>query len=177
MTIPRPASTLLFPAQKSYAGGFTLLEVIMVVMIGVMLALLAIPSIQGVIAERKMDERILAFNEFVREAQNRATSEQRAWVIVWDECELTLQPDEPTEEELEAGGASVTVQFPLSDGESYAIDRPAALVKEPNREWTFWRSGTCEPATIHYSGPLGSWSARYDPLTAQPEILNQSLAP
>ena len=146
----------------------------MVMMIGAMLALLSIPSIQGIIAERRMDEKMKEFNEFVREAQNRATEEQRTWVMIWEEGGITLQPDQPTEEEMADGGASVSKTLSVAEGETYSIDRPAALVKEPTREWTFWRSGTCEPATIHYDGPVGTWSARYNPLTGQPEILEQS---
>ena len=55
-------------------------------------------------------------------------------------------------------------------GEKLAPDLllPGALVKDPPRIWTFWPTGTCEPATIICRVPDSPWTATYDPLTEQP---------
>ena len=54
--------------------------------------------------------------------------------------------------------------------ELYSLILPAAIDADPAPEWTFWPTGTCEPATITYKGPAGSWEVRYAPLSARATI-------
>ena len=63
--------------------GFTLVEIIIAVAIMSTLLLMAVPSLQGVLADRKLRASLDAFNNLVREAQERSVSEDRAYLIVW----------------------------------------------------------------------------------------------
>jgi hypothetical protein len=87
-----------------------------------------------------------------------------------DEEQGEAQGEERGSESEERGGGTVG-EFPLGRGERVTIVLPAALVKNPPGQWTFWPSGICEPALIEYHGPGGTWLARYPALTARPEII------
>ena len=154
----------------SRRDGFTLLEICLVIMIVVLLFGLAVPSVRGLFAEQRLKQTFEQFDDFVRRTQMRAASERRAMVMIWDEEGITVQPDDPTEEDA----ASEADRFPFSDG-AFTIERPAALEKKPATEWLFWRSGTCEPAIIHFEGSAGNWSVQYDPLTVHGTFLDKDV--
>ena len=151
--------------------GFTLLEICFAIVIGLLLLGVAIPSITGLLDEQKLTKTFEDFDQLAREAQRRSVSERRAYVLRWDEEGVTVEPFEPGEDDA-AGEVS---RFALEDGAEMTLERPAALEKEPLKEWVFWRSGTCEPVVVGYAGPVGSWLARYNPLTARPSSIEQSL--
>lgn len=134
------------------------------------LAALAVPSIQGLFAEQRLKESFENFDEFVHRVQARAVSEGRAFVMIWDGKGITVQPDEPTLEDSEGDGD----YYPFADGK-VSLERPAALEKNPPVEWLFWRSGTCEPAILRFEGDAGSWTVRYDPLTVQGSFLDKEV--
>ena len=92
--------------------------------------------------------------------------ERRAIVLIWDGNGMTMEPDEPKLDDTVSEGDHLAF-----DGGKFALERPAALEKNPPVEWMFWRSGTCEPAIIHYTGEAGAWSVRYDPLTLRAEFV------
>jgi len=60
----------------------------------------------------------------------------------------------------------------LEHGSALTLTLPAALTKKPAGEWIFWPTGTCEPATVHYEGRAGTWTANYSSLTAHGELAN-----
>ncbi|MDQ3622231.1 MAG: prepilin-type N-terminal cleavage/methylation domain-containing protein [Verrucomicrobiota bacterium] len=153
-------------------AGFTLFEIILVVVIIVLLATMAVPSVQGLLDERELQAVFGQFDGFVHQAQVRAVTERRAYTMVWDEDGITLRPNELTEDDAEAGFA----RFDFQEG-SIILERPAALEKKPPMEWTFWRSGTCEPAIVRYEGSAGSWTVQYDPLTMRATFLEQQFTP
>lgn len=152
----------------SRRDGFTLLEVCLVVVIALLLFGLAIPSIQGLFAEQKLKKTFEDFDDFVRQVQTRSVTERRAFVMIWDGDGITVQADEPTDEDALADGD----YFAFSGG-AIGLERPAALQKDAPVEWLFWRSGTCEPAIVHYEGDAGSWSVSYDPLTVRGTFIDQ----
>ena len=137
----------------SRRDGFTLLEICLVIMIVLLLVGLTVPSVNGLLAEQRMKKTFEQFDDFVRKAQLRAVTERRAMVMIWDGEGITVQPDEPTAEDSAGEGD----YFPFAEG-TIALERPAALEKKPPVEWLFWRSGTCEPAILHFEGSSGSWS-------------------
>ena len=153
----------------SRRGGFTLLEICLAVMIALMLVAIAVPSIQDLFAEQRLKKSFERFDEFVRKIHFRAVNERRAFAMIWDGAGILVQPDEPTEE----GSEQEAERFEFTDG-PIALERPVALVKNPPVEWLFWRSGTCEPAVLHYKGDAGTWPVRYDPLTVRGTFLDQS---
>jgi competence protein ComGC len=155
--LPAPQNTAASPAA------FTLFEICIAIFIAVMIILAAIPSISGVIEEQRAKKLFTQFDDLAKAASTRAVTERRPYVLDWDDSGVSMRPLEP-ENDDEANG-SQRVDF----GEKLAPDLrlPAALEKDPPRQWTFWPTGTCEPAIVicHIAG--APWTATYDALTEQ----------
>jgi type II secretory pathway pseudopilin PulG len=131
-----------------------------------LLLLLAVPSLSGVISDRRLKQSLDSFNQLVRQAQERSVTERRAYLIVWNKSSVVLKPEIFTKDEEE----KATAVLRLPKGSWIKISLPAALIGKPPAEWIFWPSGTCEPASVQFRGPAGTWTADYSPLTAQPEL-------
>ncbi len=142
---------------------FTLLEICLALLIGLMLVLLTVPAMAGVLAEQRLKDSFERFDHLVAEAKRRSVEEQRGWRMVWDRQEIALVP--MTRGNGDGSTAPGGRLVPARD-ESFQLQRPAALQKSAPAEWDFWPNGTCEPAIISYAGRAGSWEARYDALTA-----------
>jgi type II secretory pathway pseudopilin PulG len=150
--------------MSSRHAGFTLLEICLALAIGVMIIVLAVPSIAGVIAEQRLKQSFERFDRLVSAAKLRSVTGQRAHVLVWDrEGVSLLVSDDAAEEPADTTEERMTFE----KEESLTIRRPAALMKDAPGEWVFWRNGTCEPAVISYQGPAGSWVVNYDALTGR----------
>ena len=145
---------------------FTLIEIALSIFILLLILVMAVPSLSGVIANRRLKQSLDSFNQLVRQAQERSVTERRAYLIVWGKNSVLLRPEVFAEDEEEKPAAV----FRLSKGNWIKISLPAALLGKPPAEWIFWPSGTCEPATVQFKGPAGGWTANYSPLTAQPEL-------
>ena len=145
---------------------FTLIEIALSVFILLLLLLLAVPSLSGVIANRRLKQSLDSFNQLVRQAQERSVTERRAYLIVWGKSSVVLKPEIFTKDEEE----KATAVLRLPKGSWIKVSLPAALIGKPPAEWIFWPSGTCEPAIVQFRGPAGTWTADYSPLTAQPEL-------
>ena len=145
---------------------FTLIEIALSIFILLLILLLAVPSLIGVISNRRLKQSLDGFNQLVRQAQERSVTERRAYLIVWGKSSVLLRPEVPTKDEEE----KATSVFRLPKGSWLRVSLPAALTDKPPAEWIFWPSGTCEPARVQFRGPAGTWTADYSPLTAQPEL-------
>ena len=145
---------------------FTLIEIALSIFILLLILVLAVPSLSGVIANRRLKQSLDSFNQLVRQAQGRSVTERRAYLIVWGKNSVLLRPEVFAEDEEE----KPTAVLGLGKGSWIRISLPAALLGKPPAEWIFWPSGTCEPATVQFRGPAGGWTANYSPLTAQPEL-------
>ena len=156
---------------------FTLIEIMLAIFIALMIFALAIPSMRGMSAERRLQETFDRFDDLTRKAQVRAVSQQRSWTLLWGQGVISRQPDEPTPEELQGGAEGLREDLSYGEDESYVLERPASLLppKATSAEWTFWRSGTCEPVIISYTGPGGSWTAQYNPLTGRGEMTDMAI--
>jgi type II secretory pathway pseudopilin PulG len=146
-------------------NGFTLLEICLAIFIAVLLVTLAVPSMSGLLAERKLKRSFESFDALARDAQAQSLTERRAYVIAWDAKGLALRPQQPRNAGEEQGA-----RLDFADKETFDLNLPAALVPKPRREWIFWPTGTCEPATVFYHGAAGAWTADYDPLTVRAEL-------
>jgi type II secretory pathway pseudopilin PulG len=144
---------------------FTLVEIALSIFILMLLLMLAVPSLTGVVAGRRLKQSLDGFNDLVRQAHERSMTERRPYVIVWGKNSVLLRPESFAEDE-EAKPAAV---YRLSTGTLLRLSLPAALAKHPP-EWIFWPSGNCEPATVQFKGPAGFWAANYSPLTTQAEV-------
>jgi len=145
---------------------FTLIEIALSIFILLLLLLLAVPSLSGVVADRRLKQSLDSFNQLVRQAQERSVTERRAYLIVWGKSSVVLKPEIFTKDEEE----KATAVLRLPKGSWIKVSLPAALIGKPPAEWIFWPSGTCEPAIVQFRGPAGTWTADYSPLTAQPEL-------
>ncbi|HEY3601530.1 MAG TPA: prepilin-type N-terminal cleavage/methylation domain-containing protein [Chthoniobacterales bacterium] len=147
--------------------GFTLIEIMISVFILILLLLVALPSISGVMANRRLQRSLDAMNAIVQQAQEHSLKERRTYVIEWQKRTIILRPAEAQQGD---SGAPIA-RLSLEKGHAYVLRLPAALAKGPFAEWTFWPSGTCEPANIQFKGPNGSWEVNYEPLSARPQIV------
>ena len=154
--------------QLHRRAGFTLIELAIAVVILVLLMMLAVPSMNGVMADRRLRRSLDSFNAIVREAQERSITERRPYLIVWGDGKVGVRP----EGLLRGEQPEPAVRLKLTRNESLKISFPAALVDEAPPEWIFWPSGNCEPAVVSYRGNDGSWTANYSALTARSETVS-----
>jgi len=154
--------------QLKRRPGFTLIELAIAVVILVLLLMLAVPSMSGVMADRRLRRSLDGFNAVVREAQERAMGERRAYLVMVYDNKIGLRPAGL----LRGESPEPTVKFTLNKSESLKLFFPAALVEDVPPEWIFWPSGNCEPVTVTYRGNDGSWKANYSALTARSETVS-----
>src|SRR6476620_6322965 len=148
-------------------AGFTLVEIAISVFILLIIMLIAVPSVRGVLADRRLQKSLDAMNQMVREAQEHSVQEQRPYLIEWQKNSIILRP----ESSREGDPVAPTTTLALDKGHAFLLRLPAALAKDPLAQWIFWPSGTCEPAHVRFKSPVGAWEANYSPLTARPEIV------
>ena len=116
-------------------AGFTLIEVAIAVFILMLLLLIAIPSVSGVLANRRLQRSLDAMNKIVRMAQEHSVQEHRPYVIEWEKNSVILRPETSAEGDPEAPTATLA----LDKGNAYVLRLPAALEKDPLAQWIFWR--------------------------------------
>ena len=153
------------------ARGFTLIEIALSIFILLLLLVLAVPSLTGVIANRRLKQSLDDFNSLVREAQTRSVTERRPYLIVWARTNVAVRPEAFAEDEE----VKAKAEFRPRKGSTLRLSLPVALADKYPPEWIFWPSGTCEPATVRFQGAAGSWTANYSPLTGRPEITSYAV--
>ncbi len=155
--------SLRFAIPRPRQAAFTLLEVCLALFIALLMVGIALPSLAGLVQNRKAERSFEAFDSLARQARSLALQNGRAYVLRWEKEAILLQPEEPT---------STSPQEPLGEllfSQGEAMPQPtfdAALTRERAPIWTFWPNGTCEPLTVTHAG----WNARYHPLTTLPEV-------
>ena len=145
---------------------FTFLEIVLAIFILMLLLSLAVPSLHGIVTDKRLRTSLDSFNNLVRQAQERSMTEQRAYLIVWGDKKVTLRPETFRKDEEQ----KALVQYNLNGEDVLALSLPAALMKKPPGEWIFWPSGTCEPATVKFKGASGTWTANYPALTCRAQL-------
>jgi type II secretory pathway pseudopilin PulG len=147
---------------------FTLIEIVIAVFILMLVLLLAVPSLNGVLADKRLRRSLDGFNDLVHQAQERSVAEHRAYLMVWGDKNVVLRPEAFAKNEK----AKPTAIFQLVRGDLIQLTLPAALTKDPPGEWIFWPSGICEPAVVQFKGRDGGWTANYSALSARAELLS-----
>jgi type II secretory pathway pseudopilin PulG len=142
---------------------FTLIEIAISVFILLLVMMLAVPSLNGVLADRRLHRSYDQFNQLVQQAQQLSVEERRPYLLVWHRGRITLQPESFGKDEKKEPKAIMDV----AGNSVFTLTLPAALAKNPPPEWIFWPSGNCEPAVVRYKGPNGIWTADYSALTAR----------
>ena len=148
-----------------------MIEMVIAVVILLVVLLIAVPSLNGVLADRALRRSLDEMNRLVLQAQERSIAEGRSYLIVWRDKQFVLRPEAFRRGEPRQAVASLRWQ----KKDSFTLTFPAAMEEEPPSEWIFWPSGTCEPALVTYSGPGGTWKANYSALTARPELLSYAV--
>jgi prepilin-type N-terminal cleavage/methylation domain-containing protein len=144
---------------------FTLIEIAISVFILLLLMLIAVPSLNGVLADRRLHRTYDEFNQLAQQAQQLSTIERRPYLIVWRRGQIILQP------ETFAKGEEKKPTAVLKAGANvFTLTLSAALAKKPPPEWIFWPSGNCEPAIVGFKGRDGTWTANYSALTARGDL-------
>ncbi len=146
---------------------FTLIELVISISILLLIMAVAVPSLRGVLADRRLRRSVDGFTALVQQAQQLSTQERRSYLIVWGKDQISLRPESFAKGEAKEPRSVLS----LNKNEAFTLKLPAALMKKPPAEWVFWSSGNCEPAIVSYQGPDGSWTAQYSPLTARSEFL------
>jgi type II secretory pathway pseudopilin PulG len=149
-------------------NGFTLIEIVLAIAMLMIVLVVAVPSLNGVLADRRLRRSLDGFNNMVREAQERSIIERRSYLLVLRDKQFALR----AEGLLRGEDPAPIMTMSCGKKESFAISFPAALEEEPPPAWIFWPSGNCEPAVVSYRGVDGAWTAKYSALTARPELLN-----
>ncbi len=147
-------------------AGFTLIEIVIAVFILLLLMGLAVPSVSGVLADKRLHRSLDRMNDLVRQAHERSVAERRAYLIILGDDAVTLQPAAYLKTEERKPIDTVAI----GRGNKWKIRFPVALAKKTPAEWIFWESGVCEPARIDFAGADGKWTAEYSPLSALAEI-------
>jgi prepilin-type N-terminal cleavage/methylation domain-containing protein len=148
--------------------GFTLFEIVIAVFVLLLLLGLAVPSLSGVLADKRLHRSLDRFNVLVGEAHERSLADHRAYLIVWSDGEILLRPAVVLKTEEHPVIDSIAV----SRSEKWKVEFPAALTKKTLPEWIFWESGVCEPLRVRFASSNGSWTAEYSPLSAFSEIVS-----
>ncbi|MEP6603108.1 MAG: type II secretion system protein [Spartobacteria bacterium] len=146
---------------------FTLVEIVIAIFILMLVLLLAVPSLNGVLADRRLRRSLDSFGNLVHTAQERSVSEHRSYLLIQDGPNFIVRPEIFTKEEKPFNAA----QFQFSRDVAIKFSFPAALTRNPPTEWIFWPTGTSEPAIVQFTGRDGKWTASYSSLSAQPELL------
>ncbi len=152
--------------RKFRPRAFTLLELAVVIALALLILAIALPSLDGMFAAGRLQRTMDTFENFAATARDRSVAEGRVYVMVWSKKKIRLVPDGPPREGLD----EIEQVFTPGDGELYSLILPSAIDPDPAPEWTFWPTGSCEPANIFYKGPVGSWEMNYAPLSARPSV-------
>ena len=146
--------------------GFTLIEMVIAIAIMVLVLAMAVPSLNGVLKDKRLRRSLDEMTKLAQAAQERSVLERRPYLISWEKDQIVLRP-----ETFKAGEDKTPTQtLNLRKGDAFLLQLPAALSADPPWDWIFWPSGTCEPAIVSFTGADGSWSENYSSLTARGEI-------
>ena len=112
---------------------FTLIEISISVFIMLLLLVMAVPSLQGVMADRRLRRSFDDLNKFVRLAQERSVADRRPYLIAWQKDHIILRPEAYAKGE---DPKVPTATFLLQKGDAFVLELPAALVESWNPFWT-----------------------------------------
>ena len=148
-------------------AGFTLVEICVSILIVVVILGMAVPSLSGVLSERRLRASYDGLTGLAAEAQRRSVVERKTYLLAWDrDGRVRMFPEElPVKQRRGVSPA------PLPNGARYALLPGDAEVEGANTaspgEWAFFPTGNCEPATVRCEAPAGTWEASFNALTVR----------
>lgn len=159
------------------SGGYTILEIVLVIAIGAALVGLAVPVVDGMVRGEKLREPARKLEVLAVTARIRAIEEQRPYQIVFDPAGFRLEADPafprrigltqkgeppPPPAELQK-----TADYRLPAGVSMEVRSwPLLQWERPvHRTWIFPPAGLCEPLTVRFTLGDAWFMSEYDPMT------------
>ena len=74
-------------------AGFTLIEIVLAIAVLMLVVGVAVPSVRGVLADRRLRRSLDEFNTMVRQAQEHSMIERRSYLIIWRDKEFALRAE------------------------------------------------------------------------------------
>ena len=96
---------------------FTLIEIVISVFILMLMLMLAVPSLNGVLADRRLRRSLDSFNQLVHQAQERSLAEHRPYLLIWNTKNIELRP----EVSLKGDDPNPAASVEIYRGESYNL--------------------------------------------------------
>ena len=146
-------------AVSRRAGGYTLLEIAMVVAIIVLIIGAAVPLTSGFTREQRLRDVVRELLVYAKTARNDAMTTGRAAEVVFDKNGFALH--RPGEKEA---GES----FKMPRGMRYVLEPFGAdkAVRPDGQRWIFQPTGLCEPVTVRVEEDDAWMQVTFDALTA-----------
>ena len=147
--------------------GFTLIEMCVVLFLAVMLISVALPSLSGQLARRRLQDASDRLEVLATRARERSVAEGRPYQLVWEKGgAVALYPADASDTARRKNGP-LSALTPTTANERYTLIRGASLTANPASAWTFWPTGNCEPVTVRYQGLGGEWESVFSPLSGR----------
>src|SRR5205823_2600720 len=102
---------------------FTLIEIVIAIFIMMLVLLLAVPSLTGVLADRRLRRSLDNFNSLVYQAQQHSLAEHRSYLVVIGQKSALVRPEALLKED----DPNPIAEFPISKTEAVKLTLPAAL--------------------------------------------------
>jgi type II secretory pathway pseudopilin PulG len=140
-------------------GGYTLLEIALVVTIIVLLVGAVVPLSSGFVREQRLRESVRGLLVLAKTARTEAMTTGRAAEVVFGKGGFALQ---------RAGEEEPSESVRLPRGTRYQLlpfgaDKP---LRPDGQRWIFQPTGLCEPLTVRIMEDEAWIEVRFDPLTA-----------
>ena len=147
-------------------GGFTLLEIMMVLFILLILAAIAVPATAGLAAQERLKSQARALQDFAVSARKLAVTGGRSYEIVLKEGGFVLEA--ATSGKGEKPEVIDSVKLPSQVAYSVRHWGAAKPGKPAGESWVFRPDGICEPIRVHFQNDDGWLEFSFNPLTASP---------
>lgn len=146
-------------------GGYTLLEIALVVAIIVLLVGAAVPLTTGFVREQRLRDAVRSLLVLAKTARTDAMTTGHATEVVFGKKGFALARGK---ESGEAGGEDGAESSALTGGLRYELfpfgsDKP---LKPDGQRWIFQPTGLCEPVAVRIMEGEAWIEVRFDPLTA-----------
>jgi len=140
-------------------GGYTLLEIALVVTIIVLLVGAVVPLSSGFVREQRLRESVRGLLVLAKTARTEAMTTGRAAEVIFGKGGFALQ---------RAGEEEPSESVRLPRGTRYQLlpfgaDKP---LRPDGQRWIFQPTGLCEPLTVRIMEDEAWIEVRFDPLTA-----------
>jgi len=167
LTDSSAASRAINVARRRLRGGYTLLEMVLVLFIIALIIGIAIPVSTSLMAEEKLREHANALKLCAITARRLAMTGNKAYEIRFEEKTFWLQSFHADQKV----DPDVLDSHALTAGTNYTIERwgNKKFSKPEEESWVFQPDGICEPVKVHFQSGKNWIEFAFNPLTARAE--------